>query len=81
MFFSRILISLIHPVGRFAPVLSAELTGAAEDARGASMPEDISFSLPDNFVRPFREETDSRNEYKSQVRILGRSIPEYSWLL
>lgn len=31
------------------------------------MSEDISFSLPDTFIRPFREETDSRNEYKTQV--------------
>ena len=34
---------------------------------GITVYEDVSFSLPDNFIRPFRAETDSRNEYKTAV--------------
>ena len=52
---------------RFAPTLAADLIAAAEDARSTVMSEDVSFSLPDTFIRPFREEVDSRNEYKTQV--------------
>jgi hypothetical protein len=55
---------------RLAPSISAQLSVAAEDLRCAEVVEDISFSLPDTFIQPFREDRDSRNEYKSQVRIL-----------
>ena len=53
---------------RLAPSISAQLSVAAEDLRCAEVVEDISFSLPDTFIQPFREDRDSRNEYKSQVR-------------
>ena len=55
---------------RLAPSISAQLSVAAEDLRCAEVVEDISFSLPDTFIQPFREDRDSRNEYKSQVRVL-----------
>jgi hypothetical protein len=51
----------------FAPVIASELKGIAEDVRAAEVIEDINFSLPDNFIRPFREEIDSRNEYRTQT--------------
>jgi hypothetical protein len=54
---------------RLAPSISAQLYVAAEDLRCAEVEEEISFSLPDTFIQPFREDRDSRNEYKSQVRI------------
>ena len=70
----KILLALILRLFRFhlsrlAPSLAADLIAAAEDARGTVMSEDISFYLPDTFIRPFREEVDSRNEYKTQVSV------------
>ena len=48
--------------------MASDLMGVADDTRGAELSEDICFSLSNHFIQPFREEIDSRNEYKTQVR-------------
>ena len=48
--------------------MAADLLGVADDTRGAEISEDLCFSLSNLFIQPFCEETDSRNEYKTQVR-------------
>ena len=50
--------------------MASDLTGVADDTRGAELSEDICFSLSNHFIQPFREEIDSRNEYKTPVRNL-----------
>ena len=50
-----------------APGVARDLSSAVEDAKGSEFVEDINFNLPDNFIRPFREDIDSRNEYKSRI--------------
>ena len=47
--------------------MASDLIGVADDTRGAELSEDICFSLSDHFIQPFREEIDSRNEYKTTV--------------
>ena len=47
-----------------------DLCTALDDAKGTeTIPEDINFNLPDNFIRPFREDIDSRNEYKTRTEM------------
>ena len=48
--------------------MAADLSGVADDTRAAEISEDLCFSLSNLFIQPFCEETDSRNEYKTQVR-------------
>jgi hypothetical protein len=62
---------------RYSPSIVSELVGAAEDAKSGEIAEDINFSLPDNFIRPFREEIDSRNEYRTQVSYNYSNIQIY----
>jgi len=50
-----------------APAVARDLSAAAEDSKGSEVGEDMNFNLPDNFIRPFREEIDSRNEYKTRL--------------
>ena len=52
---------------KVAPGVARDLSSAVEDAKGSEFIEDINFNLPDNFIRPFREDIDSRNEYKSRI--------------
>jgi hypothetical protein len=59
---------------RYSPSVVSELVGAAEDAKSGEVIEDINFSLPDNFIRPFREEIDSRNEYRTQVSYIIQKV-------
>lgn len=47
--------------------MASDLMGVADDTRGAELSEDICFSLSNHFIQPFREEIDSRNEYKTPV--------------
>ena len=51
----------------YVPHVSAELSAIVDDAKGLNLIEDANFNLPDNFIRPFIEEFDSRNEFKSKV--------------
>jgi hypothetical protein len=62
---------------RYSPSIVSELIGAVEDAKSGEIAEDINFSLPDNFIRPFREEIDSRNEYRTQVSYNYSNIQNY----
>ena len=50
-----------------APAVARDLGAAAEDCKGSEVVEDTNFNLPDNFIRPFREDIDSRNEYKTRL--------------
>ena len=50
------------------PNITKDLCNALDDAKGTeTIPEDINFNLPDNFIRPFRDDIDSRNEYKTRT--------------
>lgn len=53
---------------RLNPSISTELIAYIEDSQGSNEDaEESKFFLPDTFIRPFREEIDSRNEYKSPI--------------
>jgi hypothetical protein len=60
----------VSAVKSLAPSVAEALRNVDQDVEGSGANEDLHFSLSDTFIRPFTEELDSRNEYKSQVRIM-----------
>jgi hypothetical protein len=55
-------------IKRLNPSISKELTAYIEDSQGSNEDaEESKFFIPDTFIRPFREDIDSRNEYKSPI--------------